>query len=118
MGTPIPTITFNLDISATESSGNKTFFISGTDRSTYSLNNDSSFNGFVQQLYYHVGDNIDISFNSNGQDISFIIFNPNLDISFVFDSNNPNYTISFETYDDYKFGDSSSNAYEYLVVIY
>jgi hypothetical protein len=111
MGTPIEPITFNLDISASEISGNKTFFISGRDRSTYSLNNDSSFNGFVQQLYYEVGDNIDISFNSNGQDISFIIFNPNLDISFVFDSNNHNYTISFGTYDNYSFGDSSLNAY-------
>ena len=112
MGTPIQPITFNLDISATESSGNNTFFISGRDRSTYSLNNDSSFNGFVQQLYYHVGDNIDINFNSNGQDISFIIFDPNnIDISFIFDSNNPNYTISFESYDNYSFGDSSLNAY-------
>ena len=74
MGTPIEPITFNLDISASEISGNKTFFISGTDRSTYSSNNDYSFNGFVQQLYYHVGDNIEISFNSNGEDISFIIF--------------------------------------------
>ena len=113
MGTPIPPITFNLDISATESSGNNTFFISGTDRSTYSLNNDSSFNGFVQQLYYHVGDNININFNSNGQDISFIIFdNSNTNQSkFVFDSNNPIKTISFESYNNYKFGDSSLNAY-------
>jgi len=112
MGTPIPTITFNLDISATASSGNNTFSISGTDRTTYSLHNESSFNGFVEQLYYEVGDNIDINFNSNGQDISFIIFDPNnIDISFIFDSNNSNYTISFGTYDNYKFGDSSLNAY-------
>ena len=112
MGTPIEPITFKLDISATDTCGNNTFSISGTDRSTYSLNNDYGFNGFVQQLYYHVGDNIEISFNSNGQDISFIIFDPNnIDISFIFDSNNSNYTISFGTYDNYKFGDSSLNAY-------
>jgi hypothetical protein len=112
MGTPIQPITFNLDISATESSGNKTFFISGTDRSTYSSTNELSFNGFVQQLYYEVGDIIEISFNSNGNDISFIIFNPNnIDISFVFDRINSNYTISFGTYDNYSFGDSSLNAY-------
>ena len=111
MGIPIEPITFKLDISATDTCGNNTFSISGTDRSTYSLNNDYSFNGFVQQLYYHVGDNIEINFNSNGQDISFIIFNPNLDISFDFDKNNSNYTISFGTYDNYSFGDSSLNAY-------
>ena len=109
MGTPI---TFKLDISATDTCGNNTFSISGTDRSTYSSISESSFNGFVQQLYYEVGDNIEISFNSNGNDISFIIFNPNnIDISFVFDRINSNYTISFGTYDNYSFGDSSLNAY-------
>ena len=108
MGTPIEPITFKLDISASAINGNKTFDLSGTDRST---NNDSSFNGFVQQLYYEVGDIIEISFNSNDNDISFIIFNPKLDISFVFDKINPNYTISFGTYDNYRFGDSSLNAY-------
>jgi len=108
MGT---SITFKLDISATDTCGNKTFSISGTDRSTYSSISESSFNGFIQQLYYEVGDNIEIRFNSNGNDISFIIFNPNLDISFVFDSDNSNNTISFEGYDNYKFGDSSLNAY-------
>ena len=58
----ISTITFKLDISATDTCGNKTFSISGTDRST---NNDSSFNGFVQQLYYEVGDIIEISFTDS-----------------------------------------------------
>jgi len=113
MGTPIEPITFKLDISATDTCGNNTFSISGTDRSTYSLNNDYGFNGFVQQLYYHVGDNIEISFNSNGQDISFIIFdNSNIyQPKFEFDKYNPKYTISFEGYDNYKFGDSSLNAY-------
>ena len=108
MGTPI---TFKLDISATYTHGNNTFSISGTDRSNYSSNNKPNFNGFIQHLYYEAGDNIEISFNSNDEDISFIIFNPNLDISFIFDSNNPNYTISFDSYDNYKFGDSSLNAY-------
>jgi len=108
MGTPI---TFKLDISATYTHGNNTFSISGTDRSNYSSNNKPNFNGFIQHLYYEVGDNIEISFNSNDEDISFIIFDPNLDISFIFDSNNPNYTISFDSYDNYKFGDSSLNAY-------
>jgi len=108
MGTPI---TFKLDISATYTHGNNTFSISGTDRSNYSSNIKPNFNGFIQQLYYEVGDNIEISFNSNDQDISFIIFDPNLDISFSFDKNNPNYTISFEGYDNYRFGYSSLNAY-------
>jgi len=113
MGIPIEPITFKLDISATDTCGNNTFSISGTDRSTYSLNNDYSFNGFVQQLYYEVGDNIEINFNSNGNDISFIIFdNSNIyQPKFEFDKYNPKYTISFEGYDNYKFGDSSLNAY-------
>tara|TARA_B110001450_G_scaffold44495_1_gene41078 strand:- start:2386 stop:3753 length:1368 start_codon:yes stop_codon:yes gene_type:complete len=112
MGTPIEPIAFKLDISASDTCGNKTFFISGTDRTTYSSNNDFSFNGYIQQLYYEIGDIIEVSFNSNSNDISFIIFNPNnIDISFIFDKNNPNYTISFDSYDNYKFGDSSLNAY-------
>jgi len=110
-------ISFELDISASELSGNNTFFIIGKDRSTYSLNNESSFSGFVQELYYQVGDTIEISFNSNTTDISFFIFDSSntQETKFIFDKNNPNYTISFENYSDYRFGflkpDGSFNKY-------
>ena len=110
-------ISFELDISASELSGNNTFFIIGKDRSTYTIINDISFSGFVQQLYYQVGDTIDISFNSNTTDISFIIFDSSniQETKFIFDKNNPKYTISFENYSDYRFGflqpDGSFNKY-------
>jgi len=99
-------ISFKLDISASELSGNNTFFIIGKDRSTYSLNNESSFSGFVQELYYQVGDTIEISFNSNARDISFFIFDSSntQETKFIFDKNKPKYTISFENYSDYRFG--------------
>jgi len=110
-------IYFELDISAFELSCNNTFFIIVKDRSTYSLNNESSFSGFVQELYYQVGDTIEISFNSNTTDISFFIFDSSntQETKFIFDKNNPNYTISFENYSDYRFGflkpDGSFNKY-------
>ena len=110
-------ISFELDISASELSDNNTFFIIGKDRSTYTIINDISFSGFVQQLYYQVGDTIDISFNSNTTDISFIIFDSSniQETKFIFDKNNPKYTISFENYSDYRFGflqpDGSFNKY-------